>query len=126
MSISEFGHLVRELRSQVNKTLRAMAEEIGVSPAYLSAVEVGLKSPSEDLVARTAGYFRKFKGLKATQIAAIYAAADRSKRAVDVSSLDGQGRVAVAFFARKWKDMDQNSREKFLRDVETPAGGTKR
>lgn len=115
--MNEFGNLVREMRRTMHIKLREMAEALDISVAFLSAVEVGIKQPSDDLVAKIAGYFRKSKKFKAVQIAALYASAARVRRSIDVSSLNGQGREAVAYFAMKWKDMDQETRDKFFRDI---------
>lgn len=41
--VSEFGKFVRHLRVDENENLRQMAEKLGVSVAFLSAVEVGKK-----------------------------------------------------------------------------------
>jgi hypothetical protein len=69
-----------------------------------------------------AGYFRKRRHFKATQIAALYASAARVRRTVDISGLNEQGRHTVVFLARKWKDMDQETRDKFFKDVQKAKG----
>lgn len=120
--MNEFGNLVREMRRALNVKLREMAVELDVSVAFLSAVEVGLKAPTDDLVAKIAGFFRKRRHFKTMQIAALYATAARVRRAIDVGDLNGQGREAVAYFARKWRDMDQATRDKFFQEVEKAKG----
>ncbi|MCX8999483.1 helix-turn-helix domain-containing protein [Rhizobiaceae bacterium BDR2-2] len=53
-----FGETVRRLREQRGVTQKQMAEAIGVSPAYLSALEHGKRGkPSFDFLQRVAGYF---------------------------------------------------------------------
>ena len=56
--MTPFGRRVRELRQQRGITLAQMAEGLGVTPAYLSALEHGRRGmPSFDFLQRVAGYF---------------------------------------------------------------------
>lgn len=56
--MTPFGKKVRSLRAERGLTQRQMAESIGVSPAYLSALEMGKKGrPSFALVQRIITYF---------------------------------------------------------------------
>src|SRR5690606_8598791 len=53
-----FGKAVRHLRDRKGVSQKAMAEALGVSPAYLSALEHGKRGmPSFDFLQRAAGYF---------------------------------------------------------------------
>lgn len=56
--MTPFGEAVRRLRGQRGVTQKEMAEALGVSPAYLSALEHGHRSmPSWDFLQRVIGYF---------------------------------------------------------------------
>lgn len=56
--MTPFGRSVRMLRSRKGVSQKEMAAAIGVSPAYLSALEHGRRGvPSFDLLQRIAGYF---------------------------------------------------------------------
>jgi len=56
--MTPFAQAVRELRRRKGVTQKEMAISLGVSPAYLSALEHGRRgSPSFDLLQRIAGYF---------------------------------------------------------------------
>ncbi|MCJ8519815.1 transcriptional regulator with XRE-family HTH domain [Pseudorhizobium tarimense] len=56
--MTPFGQALRELRDRKGVTQRDLAHAIGVSPAYLSALEHGKRGrPSFDLLQRIAGYF---------------------------------------------------------------------
>nr|WP_272213378.1 helix-turn-helix transcriptional regulator [Marinicella sp. W31]MDC2879331.1 helix-turn-helix transcriptional regulator [Marinicella sp. W31] len=58
MSMTPFGEAVRELRARRGVSQKQMAEAIGVSAAYLSALEHGRRGkPSFDFLQRVAGYF---------------------------------------------------------------------
>ncbi len=117
MGITEYGKVVRQFRDDVDVSLRQMADEIGFSSTYVSAVEIGEKGITNDMVDKVIGFFRK-RGKKTQDIAQLRASVDRTRRAVDVSALDGAGRFAVAAFARKLQDLDDDkAREKFLRQI---------
>lgn len=56
--MTPFGRRIRELRAEHGVTLKDMAEAVGVSSAYLSALEHGRRSrPSWYLVQRMITYF---------------------------------------------------------------------
>ena len=47
--VTNYGKILRKLRIDFDELLKDMAEKVEVSSAYLSAVENGNKSPSENL-----------------------------------------------------------------------------
>jgi len=56
--MTPFGEALRRLRAQRGVTQREMAQAIGVSAAYLSALEHGNRSePSWEFIQRVIGYF---------------------------------------------------------------------
>jgi transcriptional regulator with XRE-family HTH domain len=56
--MTPFGQELRKLRQHKRVTQRALAEAIGVTPAYLSALEHGRRGrPTFQLLQRIAGYF---------------------------------------------------------------------
>lgn len=56
--MTPFGEAVRKLRAERGVTQKEMAAHLGVSPAYLSALEHGQRSePSWELVQRIIGFF---------------------------------------------------------------------
>lgn len=127
MSITEFGTLVRNMRAEVGASLRDMAEAIGRSPTYVSAVEIGAKALTQDFVNKVAGFFRR-KKVSMKKLAGLHATADRTireadpaRQSVDVRSLDAASRIAVATFARRLSDLDQEKREIFVRRVQRAA-----
>ncbi|MBP2237849.1 transcriptional regulator with XRE-family HTH domain [Sinorhizobium kostiense] len=56
--MTPFGEAMRDLRRRKGASQKEMAAAIGVSPAYLSALEHGKRgAPSFDFLQRVAGYF---------------------------------------------------------------------
>jgi transcriptional regulator with XRE-family HTH domain len=48
------GERIRELREQKDISLRELAKKLGVSPAFLSDIELGRRYPSDVVLARIA------------------------------------------------------------------------
>lgn len=56
--MTPFGQALRTLRQRKGVTQKALAQAIGVTPAYLSALEHGKRGrPTFELLQRIAGYF---------------------------------------------------------------------
>jgi transcriptional regulator with XRE-family HTH domain len=56
--MTPFGQMLRELRKRKGVTQKDLAAAIGVTPAYLSALEHGKRGrPTFELLQRIAGYF---------------------------------------------------------------------
>ena len=56
--MTPFGQKIRELRTERNLSQKQMAHDLGVSPAYLSALEHGHRGqPSWAMVQRIIGFF---------------------------------------------------------------------
>lgn len=48
------GEQIRELREQKDISLRELAKKLGVSPAFLSDIELGRRYPSNEVLAKIA------------------------------------------------------------------------
>ena len=56
--MTPFGARIRELRAARGVSLKEMAEDLGVSPSYLSALEHGHRGrPTWSMIQRIIGYF---------------------------------------------------------------------
>ncbi len=116
MALTEYGAVIREIRGKLDTSLRQMADAIDFSPTYISAVEMGERTLTEDCVQKVVGFLRK-KKVPTKEITRLCVAADRTRRTVDVSSLNAQGKAAVAVFARKWADYSREAREDLLKRI---------
>ena len=54
MKVTEYGKIVRKARIDADLTMLDMAEDLGVSSAYLSALEVGRKRVPENFLGKDA------------------------------------------------------------------------
>jgi transcriptional regulator with XRE-family HTH domain len=99
MNLTPFGQKVRELRIQARVRLNAMAEAIGYSEAYLSAVETGRKPVNDELLEKTIEYFTAINNNFSKDD--LVRAADESKTAINVERLEDLEKGVLGAFARK-------------------------
>jgi transcriptional regulator with XRE-family HTH domain len=59
--INDLGKMLRKIRIENDERLFHMAEKIGVSVAFLSAIETGRKSPPANIVDRIAAAYKMEK-----------------------------------------------------------------
>lgn len=52
-----FGHILRRLRTDAGVGIKRLGPELGVSYSYVSKLENGEVSPSEELIGRISAYF---------------------------------------------------------------------
>ncbi len=57
MPEEDFAQWLQQQRKEANLTLRELADKLGVKHSYLSQLENGLATPSEDLARRIAAVF---------------------------------------------------------------------
>ena len=101
MLLTEFGKLVRKYRIDVDVTLREMADELGISAAYLSAIEIGRRPLTDQILDGAVAFFKK----RAIDAGQLRDSADRTRRELDLTGLAETDRALVAAFARKVPSM---------------------
>ena len=58
MGLTTFGETVRAARRQTKQTLKTMADTLGTSPAFLSAIETGRSKVPMDFVEKIENFFK--------------------------------------------------------------------
>ena len=96
--LPDLGKALRKIRIDRQQFLRDMAEQLGVSSAYLSAVETGKRRIPQDWVSKIASIY----SLSCEEQADLQSAADNSVFDVTISLVNAseQKRNAVLSFAR--------------------------
>lgn len=97
MKITEYGKLVRKARLDASLTMLQMADEMGVAPSYLSALEVGRKRVPATFVEKVRAFF-KAKGI---DISGLGEAADVSNKTVSLEGLPSGQQFLIAGLARQ-------------------------
>jgi HTH-type transcriptional regulator, competence development regulator len=108
-----FGKQVRKHRIDANTLLSHMAAVLKVSPAYLSAVEMGRKPAHDELVRKAVAYFRSLK----IDASDLFALADRTRKEIDVARLKEDERVEFAAFARRLTSMPPPKRQEAIKKL---------
>lgn len=105
--MTPFGVRVRQLRAKRNLSLKHMARDLGVSSAYLSALEHGHRGrPAPGLVQQMAGYFNliwdeveEFKRL---------AQLSHPRAVIDTAGLHEKATLAANLMAERVSDLKES------------------
>ena len=103
MALTDCGKAIRTARIETDVTLSQMADDIGATPAFLSAIETGRKKIPDAWVGKIDTFFR-FKG---KVIANLRDLATVANGEVSVAGLSPAQQMLVAGFARTNLDADQ-------------------
>ncbi|WP_193453196.1 helix-turn-helix domain-containing protein [Pseudomonas nitroreducens] len=117
---TEFGKILRKARIDRGLLLKDMAEGLGVSSAYLSAVETGKKSVSDELTRKVAKYLNIAPG--STEFVEIEDAAQisRGQIALEVKGLSQRHQETALAFARQFGEMQPTELDKLLALLQKP------
>lgn len=110
---TELGKCLRKLRIDVGETLGDMADRLGITSSYLSAIEKGKRPAPSGLVGKVAGLY----SLSDEARESLEAAADKTLKSVKVE-LDGASdpkRDAALCFARSFDDLDDETARSVLK-----------
>ena len=111
--LTPFGVAIRKLRLDKGMRLLDLAKRIGLSPAFLSAIETGKKPIPDAYVVRVA----RAMELSPAEIRELRRAADRTRKEVGVEELPEDQRELVAAFARKLDELPSDMMEKLKKIV---------
>jgi len=99
--LTPFGKTLRQFRLEKELRLLDLADALGVSSAYLSAIETGRKPIPDGFVARVG----RAMPISADELRLLRRAADRTKKEIKVDALPDEQRELLAAFARKLDDV---------------------
>jgi transcriptional regulator with XRE-family HTH domain len=111
--LTEFGQFLRKLRIDCNEFLKNMADKLGVTSSYLSAVETGNRNIPDGWVEKISQLYR----LDMIQQELLQGAAFNSAKSVtmDLTKMVSKRRETVSLFARKFDDVDDTTVEEIRR-----------
>lgn len=111
--MTPLGKRLRELRSQKGATLKHMADEVGVSSAYLSALEHGHRgTPGWLMLQRIIAYFNLIWD-DAEDLVALARSSD-PRVTVDTSGLDPEATTLANLLATNIADLQPQSLERLI------------
>jgi transcriptional regulator with XRE-family HTH domain len=117
--VTPFGEKVRSLRAARGVTLKQMAADLQLSPAYLSSLEHGRRGrPSEALVVQVCEYFNliwdDFEEVKRL------AALSHPRAVVDTRGLSPAHTALANELAERISDLSREDAEKLLAQLRLP------
>lgn len=123
--MTPFGVKIKELRARRGITQKKMADDLGVSAAYLSALEHGNRGqPGPGLVMQICGYFgliwdeaEELKGL---------ALISHPRAVVDTAGLTPKATELANLLARHVDDLDEETLERLLAEIKGRGGSNKK
>ncbi|GBQ55565.1 MULTISPECIES: helix-turn-helix domain-containing protein [Komagataeibacter] len=101
--VTELGKELRKIRIDRDERLMDMADKLGKSSAFVSAIEVGKKSPPpgfEDAVA-------KIYELASDMVTKLYQAADRARKSFTIEPSSMLGRDTAGLLARRMNELSE-------------------
>lgn len=106
--ISPFGKFCRKLRIDNGELLRDMAEKLGVTSSYLSAVENGKRNVPKNWVTKIAEIY----SLDQAQLNELKKAREKSQlnNNVNLTKLNNEDRSIMVALARKIDDLDDKEK----------------
>ncbi|MDA0307046.1 MAG: helix-turn-helix domain-containing protein [Proteobacteria bacterium] len=123
--MTPFGNKVRDYRKARKLSLKKMAEDLGVSSAYFSALEHGHRGrPGSGLIQQISGYFE----LSWDEVEELKRLADLShpRVVVDTSGLSPTATELANLLAEAIHDMDEDTIEWVLHEIRGRMGANKR
>lgn len=111
--LSNFGKVLRKYRIDHELLLRDMADAIGVSIAFLSAVEVGKKKVPAELISKLSNIY----SLDKKTLDDLKEAAALSNNEIRFTNIDQMGRTdreTVLAFAKNFESLDAKKKEQLL------------
>ncbi|WP_033463838.1 helix-turn-helix domain-containing protein [Bordetella bronchiseptica] len=102
MKLTPFGEAVRVMRVRHGLSLKAMAEAMGISSAYLSSMEFGEKRLAQKHIDSAIVFLGQYCDQE--QIRQVRDAAEQSKQIIDTEGMSPEARGHVAAFARRLQE----------------------
>ena len=116
MKVTPFGKFLRKLRIDRGVILKTMAETLGFSSAYLSALELGKKNVPEGLTDKIIEAYE----LNEAEVMELKRLADLSKtqEKIDLTGANETDRALVTTFARSYQAMSEEKKKQFMELLE--------
>ena len=121
--MTPFGTKVREFRAKRGLSLKKMAEDLGVSSAYFSALERGRRGrPASGLVVEICGYFNLIWD-EAEDLVRL-AHLSHPRVVVDTEGLSARATELANLLAERIAELDEETVEWILAEIRSRGGPT--
>ena len=113
--LTEFGRLCRMARMERGELLKEMAAKLGVTPAYLSAVEIGKRNVPEEWPLLLKNEYNLDQDTYQKLKDAAFISQLQAK--IFALSMKSEDKDLVVAFARKLNELDREQKNKMLDDL---------
>ncbi|ALB49907.1 helix-turn-helix transcriptional regulator [Cronobacter sakazakii] len=113
--LTPFGKKVRKLRIDVGVTLKSMADAMGVTSSYLSAIETGKRAVTSQVLDSIINYFVG-EGIQAREELTKAARDSQQSVEINLSGKTERAREAAMAFARNFDELSDSDFAR-LRDL---------
>lgn len=120
--LTEFGRMTRKLRVEHDEYLKDMASHLGVTPAYLSAVERGQRNAPYEWIGRLQAAYGLTHDMADHMGKAL--AESRAYAKLDISHLSTGDRRCIERLAQQLPLFDEREREQIERLLDRRKGAT--
>lgn len=109
MKITEFGKFLRKLRIEKDELLKDMAENLGVTASYLSAVEIGKRKIPKEWEFKIVNAYN----LDENQASNLNRSILDSREIINIEAknLDFEEKNLILMLARKVRDLNENEKK---------------
>ncbi|OYQ75514.1 helix-turn-helix transcriptional regulator [Wohlfahrtiimonas sp. G9077] len=110
--VTSFGKLLRKLRVDHGSTLRKMAEDLGISSGYLSAIELGKRAVPSDMIYKLQNCY----DLTTEALEEMRQLVETEAKSIQVNLEDANNKQKEVFlaFARQFDDLDESALDDVL------------
>ncbi|MCL2703246.1 MAG: helix-turn-helix domain-containing protein [Defluviitaleaceae bacterium] len=108
--LTEFGKTLRKMRIDCGEIIKNMADKLGCTASYLSAVETGKRSIPDGWVDKIVSLYSLDCDTEEKLRTAAMAEVTTLK--IDINNLFGNKRETAILFAREFSDVDDSTAEK--------------
>ena len=103
---TSFSNVMKEIRDINNESLRTMAKRLGISAAFLSAIEVGKKTIPLDYADKISKEYKLSQQMHDKIVDAIYESNNMIKLSLD--NLSEEQKELALLFSRKISNLDKD------------------
>lgn len=122
--MTPFGEKLRMLRAEKGVSQKEMAVALGVSPAYLSALEHGRRGvPAWPLLQKIIGYFNVIWD-EADQLQEL-ALLSHPRVIIDTSGLSPRATALANLLAERIESLDDETLNRLIAEIEMASGGNR-
>lgn len=119
-TLTTFGRITRTFRAERGEFLKDMAQHLGVTPAYLSAVERGQRNaPLEWVGVLQKAYDLSFESAESLRNAVLES---RTYRKLDISHLPLRDKRLFEMFAELYPSFDESERDQLQKMIDRRKG----